>query len=575
MSSHSSIELEADFAKKSKAANMWIPFINDVVKKKRLKQVTSLFIKEPSTNKFHSEGLFSEEIFGQLASPSRMTTFGYIDLKTDVLHPHIFTRYVEVNGLYDEIMSGKTQVAFDTEIKDFVKLSNIKVLDEKKHYIGTGYGFFLKYANQIQLKHNASLKRTFNIHLLEKYKNIQMIDKWIVAPAGIRDYNIEEDKQQMEEMNQLYSSILVTTLSLPSIKSEDPIWDSLRYNLQKKIVAIWDYFYNIIEGKSGFIQKKFAARSVAMGTRNVITGTKLSSYSSKGLRHNSNETMIPVFQAAKMFAPIVIYYMNIIFFGSLMDQGSESIHLIEPTSYNLVKVNIDSEEKKSILSKDSMMERIESFRSPDIRFKPFGIFKDKRFYYFYLVYDDIEEIHLFRNIQEFSIYYKELKGVDPDRKKIRPLSNIEFLYICTEFATKQKHTQTTRYPVLGARNTYMSKTVVMTTEPSRPVVFVNTLTGESNEQDPFFHYPVFGYECVDGMRIHSIWLKNIGGDHDGDTGNNIGLWSSESNKEVADYMNSKKFFLTPSGKLKLTISALSPVMDLTFKNMCHRTFNYS
>ena len=104
--------------------NMWIANINDVIKKKRIKQVTSLFIKEPSSNKFHSEGLFSEEIFGQLASPNRLITFGYIDLKTNILHPHIYKSLIEVNRLYEEIMSGKTEVIFDNEINDFIKFVN-------------------------------------------------------------------------------------------------------------------------------------------------------------------------------------------------------------------------------------------------------------------------------------------------------------------------------------------------------------------------------------------------------------------------------------------------------------------
>ena len=423
----------------------------------------------------------------------------------------------------------------------------------------------------IELKKTESLKRFHNITLFDKYKNVRLIDKFIVSPAGIRDYNVDNGKQQMEEINNLYANILISTFSLPSIKSNDPIWDAIRYNLQKKVVAVYQYFYELLSGKGGFIQKKYTARSIALGTRNVLTGTRLCSYSSKDVRHNANETWLPLFQAAKAYQPLVVYYMNTLFFNTFITSSSTSIHVIDPKTYDLVQLQLDESDKKELISKDGLKDRIESFRTPEIRHKPFAINKNGKYYYLYLVYDDDTEIHLFRNLKEFSSYYKELKGKDIDIKKVRPFTNIEFLYVCTEYACKEKHVQTTRYPVLGSRNTYMAKEVTMTTEPDRRVVFVNTLEGNTSE--PFNHYPMFNKDCVDGMRIHSIWLKNLGGDHDGDTGNNVGILTKNANLEISNYMNSKKYFLTPSGKLKLTVSGSNSMIDITLKNMCFRTFN--
>ena len=45
--------------------------------------------------------------------------------------------------------------------------------------IGTGYSFFLKYLDKINFKQTDSLKRTYNIALVNKYKNIKLIDKFI------------------------------------------------------------------------------------------------------------------------------------------------------------------------------------------------------------------------------------------------------------------------------------------------------------------------------------------------------------------------------------------------------------
>lgn len=549
--------------------NMWLPNFDDLIKRKNMKEVTSLFIKEPSTNLFHAEGLFSEQIFGQVASLERLVKYGFISLKTNIIHPGIYERLLELNRFYEEIMSGRSEAVFDRTINDFVRLTNIKEVTPE-HEVGTGYSFFLKHLDKIDFKKTESLKRLHNIVMLDKYKNVKLIDKFIVSPAGIRDYNVEDDKPQMEEINNLYMNILVSTFSLPSIKSEDPIWDSIRFNLQKKIVAVYQYFYNLIDGKGGFTQKKYTARSVALGTRNVLTGTRLCSYSSKDNRHNANETWLPLFQSAKAFQPLVTYYMNTLFFNTFVTASSSSIHVIDPKTYDFIQLQIDETDKKDLISREGLGDRVEAFRTPEIRHKPFAIRKNGKYYYLYLVYDDDTDIHLFRNLKEFSAYYKELTGKEIDRNKVRPFTNIEFLYVCTEYACKEKHVQTTRYPVLGSRNTYLSKQVVMTTDPDRKIIFINTLEGNSSE--PFYHYPIIFKDCIDGMRIHSIWLKNLGGDHDGDTGNNIGILTKNANLEIQKYMDSKKYFLTPSGKLKLTVSGLNTMIDLTLKNICHRTF---
>ena len=556
--------------------NMWIANINDLIKKKRIKQVTSLFIKEPSSNKFHSEGLFSEEIFGQLASPSRLISFGYIDLKTNILHPHIYKSLIEVNRLYEEIMSGKTEVIFDNEINDFVKLSNVKQI-LPHHIVGTGYAFFLEHLDKIKLKENNSYKRNFSIKLINKYSDIKIIDKWIVTPAGIRDYNVENDQQQMEEMNETYMSILISTYSLPNMKTEDPLWNNIRYNLQRKVYSSYEYFFQILEGKGGFIQKKYTAKSVAMGTRNVLTGTKICSISSKKDRHKSNETKVPLFQSAKMYNPLVNYYMKTAFFSNVFDESSNTIFAIEPKTYNLVKIEISDDAKKKYTTREGINEKIEEFRNPDLRNLPLHIKADKN-YYLFLIYEDNNEIHLFRNKENFRVFYNQYKNYEEERmldvKKIRPLANVDILYICTVFASNDKFTQTTRYPVLGSRNTYLSKTVTISTEPDRKVMLINTLENNELMNTSFDHYPVIGAEYVDGVRIHPVWLKNLGGDHDGDTCSNIGTWTSESTKEIDNYMNSKKYLLTPSGKLKLTVSASNPIMDITLKNMCYRTNVY-
>ena len=53
-------------------------------------EVKSPIIFESSSNIFKKDGLFSNEIFGDVGSKDRMERCGYIDLKIPVMHPLIY-----------------------------------------------------------------------------------------------------------------------------------------------------------------------------------------------------------------------------------------------------------------------------------------------------------------------------------------------------------------------------------------------------------------------------------------------------------------------------------------------------
>ena len=68
-------------------------------------EVTSPFIQEPSSTRFHPNGLLSEIIFGEVGSNQRFSQFGYIKLNTTVLHPMIFVDITRTKKIYKDIMS--------------------------------------------------------------------------------------------------------------------------------------------------------------------------------------------------------------------------------------------------------------------------------------------------------------------------------------------------------------------------------------------------------------------------------------------------------------------------------------
>ena len=111
--------------------------LDALIKAENLKEVTSEFIRESSSNRFHPEGLFSEEIFGEIASQKRQLTCGYIKLNCRVFHPVIFQNLKAIKRFYIEIMAGTSYAVWNPEEGDFEHAL------ESERNAKTGMSFFL------------------------------------------------------------------------------------------------------------------------------------------------------------------------------------------------------------------------------------------------------------------------------------------------------------------------------------------------------------------------------------------------------------------------------------------------
>ena len=164
-----------------------------------MKEVKSLAIFEANSSVYKMDGLFSTAIFGPVGSKLRMEMPGYIDLKIPILHPLVYRTLISLNRLYEGIVTSKVKARYDSTVKDFI-LAN--------EHGSTGYTFFISNLDKVELSNNSeSDKRKFAIELVNKYKD-KFMTKWIVIPAGLRDYTVNEAGQPMEdEVNSLYRKL--------------------------------------------------------------------------------------------------------------------------------------------------------------------------------------------------------------------------------------------------------------------------------------------------------------------------------------------------------------------------------
>ena len=491
--------------------------VDKYIKEHGTKEVTSAFIKESSSNRFHPGGLFSELIFGQIASEARSLTSGFMSLNCSVFHPIIFQNIVSIKRLYGEIMAGSTYVKWNQDEGDFERAA------ENEEGADTGYTFFMKHFENINFKSTASLRRSDKVEVVLKYKDTRLVDKIIVIPAGIRDVKDSTmGRMEKDSINSLYASLLANASAMPPGSDKNPLFDTVHYIVQKKVNDIYEQLSTMVRGKGGFFEGKFYHRNIARGTRNVITASQMEAESPDSPQyHKVTETKVPLFQAAKAAANQLVYWYKSLFYDQILNNSSDNIPLINKDTLKLEYVPIDAKDKDRLLTADGIEKTIDRFRDPFNRFMPasarvanYG--SKPTYYYLFMVYDIGTDVYIFRNVDEFKARMKDL-GQEVDASKIRALTNAEMLYIATYFALQGTHGFVTRYPVTDEQSIYPSETHLMTTSPSRQIKLrMNITVGDDVGSYVMLpEYPIIGRDFVDALMLHPTRLKSLTADFDG------------------------------------------------------------
>lgn len=484
--------------------NFWTMHPDSYIKQHGLQEVTSQMIYEPSTNNFHPSGLFSEEIFGQLGSASRVATLGYINLNTKILAPVIYKNVIDLKPIYNNIMQGKASARWNEETKQF------DICSKSAEGANTGYSFFMEHFNELIFEQTSSPTRNNKILTIEKARSndTAIVDKLIVAPAGLRDIKEKNGRVAVEEVNKMYNLVIAISNEVKASsfnKFLAKFYDGIKYNLQLKVYEIYNYWTNFLDGKTGFAQKRYARRAIAYGTRNVVTSAEMTGVSPTDatfLKHN--ETLIPIFQGAKAFQPLVIHMLREVFYTNIFNFGNTQVPVIDINTKNLIYVEIKDSELTKALSTTLAEEMISMFQNTETRLTPVTIkSKEDKDYYMYLIYDTGNDIYMFRNLDNFCEYY----GFDRNVvfNSCRPLTHLEMMYISTYIATMDKYCTVTRYPAIELGSIYPSKVKIGSTVPSREVVF-----HANNENTVMPHYPVLGNSYLDSTVFHPSQAAGLG-----------------------------------------------------------------
>jgi len=501
-----------------------------------LSEISSADIYEINTTEFKKDGLFSNDIFGMPGSKERIKNFAYIDLYVKVLHPRIYKELVKLSSFYGKILQGKAYAVFDEKEKDFV----LSTEAEGK----TGFNFFIKHLPDIKFKQTNSESRKFKIEFIKKYPiNEILIDKYLVLPAGLRDYSITESGKPLEhEINALYRTVLRVATSAKQFRddtSSNDYINSVRLRVQKAINEVYEYIEELLNGKGGYIQDKWTKRTVTYGTRNVITASpKVVTDLKDKNKPRATNIEVGVLQTAKGILPATIFLLRTNFLFDIFDPESTKARLINPKTLKRELVDISEKARSSWVSDDGLENTITKLKQPEIALSEIKI--DNK--YLLLIEEKGDAIRVIDDIYKYP-------GIDKDN--LRPITYIELVYLALFNHMKEHPAYVTRYPITGLGSINIVEPYLKSTiDSTRKEVY---LRGAS---EPIIaeEYPDLTSQVYTGLGLGTIFLAPMGADFDGDKVSLSFLLEKESVDELQDYINTKKYFLSPEGELIFSVS---------------------
>lgn len=465
---------------------------------KQLRQVTSLAIFESGTKNFEDNGLFSTSIFGQVGSEARNQTFAYIDLRLNIMHPLIYKQLISIKQLYGDIIIGKKYGKYDGIAGDIVEASS---LDGER-----GLDFILKHIDKIDLKDNGSDERYFKIQLIRDYNKSALLSKWLVLPAGLRDYTVDESgKPSEDEVNSLYRSLIANVNTIRDLNLTEDDKDvilPIKNTIQKTVLAIYDYYLTLLDGKSKFINSKWTKRAITYGTRNVITSMPIDIADIDDPTNiDFNDTLVGLYQYISSISPIARHYVSSVFISRIFSPESDMANLVDKDLLKTVYTNVDTSKRDKWLTTDGIMGIMSKLAQEENRTQPISV-DDK--HYLLLIYDDGYNI-------------KPIFNTDSDitddmlPKFIRPITYVELFYLAICRVKDKYPAFVTRYPTASLGGIYPTKLYVKTTVKGRTIKLsmygVETVITE---------YPMLKEKFYNSLSPHPTKIAGLAGDFDGD-----------------------------------------------------------
>ena len=414
-----------------------------------------LDITDGLTSNFHPDGLYSIETFGKAGDVRRNRMFSYVNLQTSVFHPLVFRVLTDLKAFYGEIMASKAYAIFDEKEMDFIPSDPVSGQ--------TGYSFFIQHYQKIKHDKRTSDLRIINIEILDKYKDGHMFDYFLVMPAGLRDYTLDQNGRPTEdEINNLYRRVISISnvISTTDTKINSQYLDVTRFNLQKAVNDVYDYIEAMLDGKNKFIMGKWASRKIFNSTRNVLTSHVPENTELGGDRTvGPNHTVVGLFQYLRMTTPKVVFQVKELM-SKVFNGPSLPANLINPKTLKKEVKHIDPEFYDTWMTFEGVQGVIAKYSREEIRHKKV----EMDGYYPFLIWKPEGKFMLLQDIDDLPIEDPEKRK--EELKNVFPITLTEFLYLAVFRESSKTCCLCCRYPIAGYGSVYPAFTYLKTTVKS-------------------------------------------------------------------------------------------------------------
>lgn len=511
-----------------------------------------------NNNLFHPEGLFSVEYFGRVGSAERNANSAWMPTNIPVITPKLYKDIITLGSIYDRVMKGEVTVVFNEEEGDFEIGGGPNS--------GTGYHFFMKYFKKIQFKEGKSTTRNGKIQAVYKALAEQkaVINAYYVMPAGYRDYMIGSDgRPEEDEVNTLYRRLLSrTSLVDPNRAKHTPeLYDNNAYAIQLACVGIYDYMFDLINGKKKHIQSKWLSRKVFNSTSNVI-----SPYIDKstGLddprRLWSNETYVGLYQFLRSAAPKTHYQVLNKYIPDVFPPQMNIARLTNVKTLKMEEFSSTAIQKFADLwtTNEGLDKVFASLENTQARNVPVTVKIGENTYCLGLVYRDDKYFKFLQDIEDLPA------GLD--RRKVKPVTLFDFIYMSVYSLSSKYYGFITRYPVTGYGSVYPSLVKLATTVKTEILYEMGSEWERVEDVDRMaINFPNHSSSYMDTMLVSLNFLASLGGDYDGDTAHLKMVLSEEATAENHDLLRSREYYVSDEGEF--FFSSARETLNTTLKFM--------
>lgn len=444
-----------------------------------------------------SDGLWSNEIFG-ITQYQRANTFAYIDLHEEFINPLIYKLWCKVDPDVKLCVHG---------VKNYIINSNGQLQEDENG--DNGIQFLKKHIKEYKFRRTESNKRDMNIDFIQKYigKPEFFISKMIVIPAYYRDINTDQGKVTVDQINELYRSLIISVKALKESSSYGLNLSSAnRGRIQETLVQIYDWFGSgtqigsdvmsgQIPGKFGVLRRSVMSKTTDYASRLVITAPQLKVETVDDVDADIDYCVVPLASTLANFFPFIIFNVRRIFENEFsansvipsINKKTGEVSYLHPKDY------------QSEFSDERIRKEIERFLTGfSNRFIP------------------IEVPTVEGPIVRLKFKGRNVSMDDLDKRPDTPFLNrdttwCDIFYRAAIESVKDRCVLITRYPIDSYFNQFPSRVKVSSTVETEPMV----LGDEFYPKYPKIRQEDIGTDTsnkfVDSLNVSNLMLNGIGG----------------------------------------------------------------